>query len=326
MSEGMQITIPGTNLRCQLFRVSKYNNMRRSDLDDEEYSTTPTPFGRSGGQTFAFGVGNTSGQDSPTATTPFGISDRAERSFFSHNRGDSVTSDDSTHSVSTRFTATPKSSTPFAHSSQSSIAGPVTKKNSFASIRNAFKSNKSNEPPPVPQIDHQANSVFKSSFNRSTSSLNHGMPTSRPSPSNASPPYPRPQTPGSSNEARFVRGGPSAKAKSHAYSKSQHSHSGSIFQYSDAGSDGHGYPYSSSPPPVPRVPNTFGNNHLQRTDTPPLPDFEEDKIVMDPKTPSDYALHAVFIRFAASAELKIDAFLRQGLVRLNHAITVLNNF
>lgn len=34
---------------------------------------------------------------------------------------------------------------------------------------------------------------------------------------------------------------------------------------------------------------------------------------MDPRTPSDYALHAIFIRFASSAEMKIDEFLRQPL-------------
>jgi hypothetical protein len=224
-----------------------------------------------------------------------------------------VTSDDSVHSTSTRVTATTKSGTSFAHSSQSSIASPITKKSSFASIRNAFKSSKNTEPPPVPPIDHQSNSIFKSSFNRSTSSLNHS--TSRPSPAGASPPYPRPSTPGSSSEAKLIRAGHSARSKSHTYSKSQHSHSGSIFYYSDAGSDGHGYPYSSSPPPVPRMPNAFGNN-FQRTETAPAPDSDEDNIVMDPKTPSDYALHAVFIRFAASAESKIDAFLRHGLVRL----------
>ena len=35
---------------------------------------------------------------------------------------------------------------------------------------------------------------------------------------------------------------------------------------------------------------------------------------MDPKTPIDYALHAVFIQFATSAETKIDGFLREALV------------
>lgn len=54
---------------------------------------------------------------------------------------------------------------------------------------------------------------------------------------------------------------------------------------------------------MPRVPSAFGN--LYRDDT------EDDKVVMDLKTPSDFALHAVFIRFATSAEEKIDTFLRQ---------------
>ncbi len=52
------------------------------------------------------------------------------------------------------------------------------------------------------------------------------------------------------------------------------------------------------------------------------PDFEEDKVVMDPKTPSDFALHAVFIRFASLAEGKIDTFLRQILVRHDSSLTV----
>lgn len=101
------------------------------------------------------------------------------------------------------------------------------------------------------------------------------------------------------------------KPKGHGYSKSQHSHSGSIFHVSDGGSD-YGHNYILSPPPVPRVPTAFSN--FNRDDTPPLTDLEEDKVVMDPKTPSDYALHAVFIRFATSAEEKIDFFLRLPLV------------
>jgi hypothetical protein len=38
------------------------------------------------------------------------------------------------------------------------------------------------------------------------------------------------------------------------------------------------------------------------------------ELTLDPRTPSDYALHAVFMRFATSAEVKIDHFLRQPLV------------
>lgn len=251
--------------------------------------------------------------------TPTAFTDRSDRSYFhSHTRGDSVASEDSAHSGITRYTSKANVA-PFAHSAQSSIAittssnSPFTKKPSFASIRNAFKSGKNSDAPPVPQIDHQAYPVLKNPFNRSTSSLNHthvSTSTGRvpiSGPIAASPPYARPHTPGS-GDSRFTRGTPS-KSKSHSYAKSQHSQSGSIYHASDGGSDyGHGH----LPPPVPRVPNAFGHTH--RSETPPVSDFDEDKVVMDPRTPSDYALHAVFMRFATSTEVKIDTFLRQGLV------------
>ncbi|KAJ7046983.1 cell morphogenesis N-terminal-domain-containing protein [Mycena alexandri] len=295
LSESIQITIP--------------------DFDEEEFNT-PVPFGRPGGHGLFGGSGgfggSGSGQDSPTAVTPtpgFG-----ERGYFpSHSRGDSVASEDSGHSISTRFGQKSGSSTPFAHSAQSSIAAPTgfTKKSSFASIRAAFKSGgKANDAPPVPHIDHQAYPVLKNPFNRSTTSLNHTLsrgPSAAPSSVTMSPPYHRPPTPGSS-DGRHAQQPPSAKSKGHGYAKSHHSQTGSIFHTSDGGSDyGQNHPFSPSPPPVPRVPNAFGPVH--RSDT---PDFEEDKVVMDPKTPSDYALHAVFIRFATSAESKIDVFLRES--------------
>jgi len=242
-----------------------------------------------------------------------GFSERGDKThFYSHHRGDSMASDDSSHSV-TRFTGT-KSTTPFGHSSQPSIAtnspAPIAKKSSFASIRSAFKSSKSHDPPPLPP-DAQVN-PNKNPFNRSTSSLSHAPLANRPFGSNSTSPYPRPPTPGSSSEPRFTKGVPSVKVKGHAHGKSQHSHSGSIFHASDHGSD-HGHGHSpSSPPPVPRVPNAFGG-HWNSSET-LISEVEEDKIVMDPRTPSEYALHAVFMRFATSAEHKIDGFLRCGLV------------
>ncbi|KAH7905906.1 cell morphogenesis N-terminal-domain-containing protein [Hygrophoropsis aurantiaca] len=148
--------------------------------------------------------------------------------------------------------------------------------------------------------------ILKNPFNRSTSSLAHLPSTSKPN--NAiSPPHPRPPTP--SNEAR-----PRAPSRSrgHSTARSQHSQSGSIFQSSDTGSDlGHGFSYASSPPPVPRMPNAFGLS-TTRGDSPPIPE-EDEKFNLGPKTPSDYALHAVFIRFATLAEAKIDVFLRESL-------------
>ncbi|KAG6873883.1 hypothetical protein C0995_009662 [Termitomyces sp. Mi166 len=267
MGEGIQITIP--------------------DFDDDDYGTTTTtattPFGRSAGSAFGFGFGG-SGQDSPTLVTP--VAERHERSFFpSHSRMDSVTSEDSTYSAATRHTGKQ------FHSSSSSIATSATafsKKPSFASIRNAFKSGMSNiinhETPPLPSIEH-GYPVLKNPFNRSTSSLNQTTKNA------ASPPF-RPPTP--SSRAQRLR----------QHGKSQHSQTGSIFHTSDGGSD-HGYGHPSSPPPVPRVPNAYA-----RSDTPPI-DYEEDKVVMDPKTPSDYALHAVFMRFATIADSKIETFLQQ---------------
>ncbi|KAJ3881502.1 cell morphogenesis N-terminal-domain-containing protein [Lentinula edodes] len=291
MSEGIQITIP--------------------DFDDEDYGSSTIPFGRSAGNAFganssgfgsAGGFGGTSSApDSPTSITPLASAlDGTERSFFSsHNRGDSITSIESAGSGSTRFPNYPRSATSFStftHSAQPSVTASsagFNKKSSFASFRNAFKSGKSNELPPVPQLD---NYVFKNPFNRSTSSLNSSsIGVTAKGTTTTSPPFGRPPTPGSV-DARYGR----AK-KSHAQAKSFHSQSGSIFHASDGGSEGHGI--SSSPPPVPRVPYI-------RSET---PDFEDDKVVMDPKTPSDYALHAVFIRFASSAESKIDTFLRQPL-------------
>ncbi|KAI0938631.1 hypothetical protein AcV5_000269 [Taiwanofungus camphoratus] len=292
-SDGIQITIP--------------------DFDDEDYQSTPI-FGRSQ----AGGLWGTpsSGQDSPTILTPLALPERAEKAYF-HARGDSVTSEDSAHSI--QYTSR-KLKSPFAHSTQSSVAttssSPFSKKTSFASLRNAFKSAKSNEPaPPVPPLDHQAYPVLKNPFNRSTSSLAQLPPIQhKQQPSmRASPPPFRPSTPASGDSK--PRGTP-FRSKNHSYARSQHSHSGSIFHSSDTGSDhGHGYPYlsSSSPPPVPPVPNVFGGLSEQ-DDARSLSDLE-DKINMDPRTPSDFALHHVFIRFAQSAEAHIDEFLRQPLER-----------
>ncbi|THU94717.1 hypothetical protein K435DRAFT_966750 [Dendrothele bispora CBS 962.96] len=255
MSEGVQITIP--------------------DFDDDDYGGSSTiPFGRP-----AAAFGALVAPDSPTLVTP--TVDNNKSYFTSHTRGDSITSLESTGSNPPSASAS-ISTAPSSYRSRQTTA--FSKKPSFASIRNAFKTAKiSNDPPPVPQLDTYAR------FNRSTSSLNNHNNTTRGAGT------PRPPTPGASK-------------KGHSYAKSQHSHSGSIFHYSDAGSDGHHPSSSISPPPVPRVPNGFAD--LIRSET---PDFEEDKVVIDPKTPSDFALHAVFMRFASTAEAKIDNFLRQPL-------------
>ncbi len=298
---------------CFSFRHPSNLSTLFPDFDDDDYSSTPL-FGRSqpGG---LWGPSN-SGQDSPTILTP--LAERSEKgNFHAHARGDSVASEDSAHSI--QYTSR-KLKTPFAHSAQSSVAttssSPFTKKSSFASLRNAFKSNKAfDPPPPMPTLDQQAYPVFKNPFNRSATSLAHGgvLPRDRPS-VHASPTQFRPSTPNSS-DFKFRRT-PSSKYRGHSYAKSQHSHSGSIFHFSDGGSDhGHGFSFGalSTPPPVPPVPNPFGIP-MPLSES---PDLEEERVVVEARTPSEFALHAIFIRFAASAESLMNDFVGRSLVCLS---------
>jgi len=251
--------------------------------------STPTLFGRSG-----HGFGNSAfgtsafgsmgfGGDSPSGQmTPMSGFQPAERSFFSHTRGDSSASVESTASATIKF-----ANKTISHSAQPSLANNATgfsKKPSFASIRNAFKNAKNSEAPPMPSLDSPY-PILKNPFvNRSTSSLNQSFPIS--------------------SESKSSRGTVLTKSRSHGPTRSHHSQSGSIFHVSDTGSDH----FTLPTPPVPRVPSAYGRVYQEE----PL---DEDKIVMDLKTPADYALHAVFIRFASSAEEKIDNFLRRSLVR-----------
>ena len=278
------------------------------DLTDDDLNLTPNPFARAAGGAFGFGAFG-HGQESPISSTPTNIvPERGDRQYF-HSRGDSATSDDSIQSSR----PTRKASVPFVHSSQSSIAttttSPFSKKPSFASIRNAFKSGaKANDPPPLPPFDYAS-----LPFNRSNSSLGYASQTLRRGPENPSPPYHRPPTPGS-GEGKFSSR--TTRSKGHVPGRSGHSHSSSLFHSSDPGSDhGHAFNFPSSPPPLPPMPNVFSN--LPRTESPALLELEEDKVEVDPRTPAEYALHAVFMRFATMAEHKIGAFLKQTLVSPN---------
>lgn len=273
----------------------------RPDFDDGDFQSTPIPFGRSGSHGFgAFGNAG-SGPNSPTIMTPTLAERSGERSYF-HSRGDSVASVDSFSSQPIRQAG--KNS----HTTQPSItaSSPFSKKPSFASIRNAFRKN--TDVPPLPSLDHQAYPILKNPFNRSTSSLPHSTLTSKTF-NATSPPHPRPPTPGSSE----TRPHAPSRARGHSTARSHHSQSGSIFQFSDTGSD-FGFPFSSSPPPVPRVPDGFGAHVFGGEGSLVLGD--DDKAPSGPKMPSDYALHAVFIRFATLAEAKMDAFLHEPLVFL----------
>ncbi|KAG2354672.1 hypothetical protein BDR07DRAFT_1494233 [Suillus spraguei] len=194
-----------------------------------------------------------------------------------------------------------------SHKTQPSItaSSPFSKKPYFASIRNAFKKN--TDVPPLLPLDYQAYLILKNPFNRSTSSLPHPTLTSNKTFNATSPPHPRAPTPESSKSR------PRAPSRARGYStaRSHHSQSGSIFHNLDTRSDyGHVFSYSSSPPPVSRVPDTFGAQMFSG-DGPSIK--EDDKVSSGPKMPSDYALHAVFIRFATLAEAKMTAFIHGTL-------------
>ncbi|KZT36733.1 hypothetical protein SISSUDRAFT_926525 [Sistotremastrum suecicum HHB10207 ss-3] len=248
------------------------------DFDDDLHNT-PTPFGRQNNQAFGHF------DDSPSGTPTI---ERTERVFF-HAREDSGNSIDSDRSF---HFGTPSSSRGFtnAHSSQSSIASAApTKKSSFASLKNAFKSSGKSDAavPPVPPLDPQSHAI-RNPFSRSTSSLAHATPTGvsarRPSVT-ASPPL-RPSTP-----SRPVK---------------RPSRSGSVVNYSDTGSEvGHPNNRFFTPPPVPKVPTGIGRLRSSSQQT-------QDEKSVEPKTPAEFALHAVFMRFVTAAELKIESFVKQS--------------
>ncbi|KAI6165896.1 cell morphogenesis C-terminal-domain-containing protein [Pisolithus thermaeus] len=323
-SEGIQITIPSEIPYPDCCTASETS----IDLDEDDLPSTPIPFGRAGA--FGFGGSSNSGPESPTILTPT----TTDKGFFgSHNRGDSLASDDSFLDHIPRK--------PFAHASQPSIAtsttsgittissttgtttSPFSKKPSFASIRNAFRSSSKNnaDVPPLPTIDPQVYPILKNPFNRSTSSLAYSI-TLTSKHNTTSPPHihPRPPTP-ASGDSRHPRS--LSRARGHSKARSHHSQSGSIFHNSDNGSDhghssGHhppnhafafGHP-PASPPPVPRVPDGL---LAARGDSPAMSDDDLSVGFSGGKSPSDYALHAVFIRFATLAEAKIDAFLHESM-------------
>jgi hypothetical protein len=249
----------------------------------------------------------------------FGQYGGASGANASHARTDSAASEDSTNSIYFPSTSTPApsvatpssklsksftASAPHAATTTTSTTPVATRKTSLASLRNAFsKSSKLQQdtPPPMPPLKNPFGNRSTTSL-AATSSSQTATSTRRPSTSVA--PFGRPSTPGSgggSTDARFARG-LTAKTRSRP---ANHSSSGSIFA---VGSDD-GLGFKSSPPPVPALPFTAANHRKDES----FAAAEDPAMTLDPRTPSDYALHAVFMRFATAAEVKLDSFLRQPL-------------
>lgn len=282
---------------------------------------TPIPFGRpqnfqfGGGQAGSGSPGSTSGLPPPTLLPDQGNLSPSERSYF-HARGDSFASETSSSSHHKPGSSGSHKLVGPGHTSTSSVATSTfslpSRKSSFASIRNAFKSGKStaHDAPPVPHLDHQSYPVLRNPFSRTSSARSTaasviGPATRRrpsaPSPSNVhaqsnsrSPPT------SSAQNGIHMRGTSHAAPARHNYSHSDYSPASSLL-HSD---HGHG----ALTPPVPRVPNGIRNHKStvsRSTDSEPS---------LEPRTPAEYALHRVFAQFLTSAEDKIRIFLNQSLV------------
>lgn len=64
-----------------------------------------------------------------------------------------------------------------------------------------------------------------------------------------------------------------------------------------------------SPPPVPRMPSGLGSRGFSDDEQ------DDDNVEVVACTPADFALHAILIRFASSAETLIAEFVSQPEVR-----------
>lgn len=292
-------------------------------------------FGTSFSNNFMAGFGSGAHDESPTPTPM--IEKANDRAYF-HVRGDSITSESSNQSggqsmksasfksgsVKSYIPTTPALVNHSSTGSTTTSSHSIQSRKSFASIRNAF-GGKREVPPPLPSIDHQPDSqAFKNpSFLRSNSSLTHvstavggmtgtavGPSPHRPSvtTSTGSPHAPRPPTPSSGVTTRSI--------PRRSISLSRQNNSGSSLYHSDSGD----ISFRMSPPPVPKMPEEYINGNMSQNfsrehlRTPSLTDSEDHPVLTEPRTPAEYALHAVFTRFVGSADHKVALYLKSQLV------------
>ena len=265
------------------------------DLDDgDDYTPTPTPFGRSN---VAFG-----GFDSPTPPSAFGGGGGSTDRTYFHSHNDSIASIDSSFS-SFKFT-TPQQRNGSAstvaltsvHTSNSSVTTnhfPIpSRKSSFASLRNAFKSGKTTDvdAPPVPMIDPQSYPALRNPFQRSEAGaakpgLHHNG--RRPSLGKLEN-----NVKGASTTNRSVLG-------------RQMSQSGAgAFFLGNNGSDASlALPGT---PPVPRIPGGVLRHKVSSS-------LAASDGTHEYNTPAVHALHVVFGRFVDAAERMLDVVIGQTL-------------
>ena len=265
------------------------------DLDDgDDYAPTPTQFGRSNA---AFG-----GFDSPTPSSAFGGGGGSTDRTYFHDRDDSRASIDSSIS-SFKFT-TPQQRNGSAstvaltsiHTSNSSVTTnhfPLpSRKSSFASLRNAFKSGKTTDvdAPPVPMIDPQAYPALRNPFQRSEAGAtkpgqhHHGRKASLGKMEN--------HAKGASTANRTVFG-----------RQISQSGAGAFFMGNNGSDASLALPGT---PPVPRIPGSVLRHKISSS-------LAASDGAHEYNTPAVHALHVVFGRFVDAAERMLDVVLGQTL-------------
>jgi hypothetical protein len=266
------------------------------DFDDgDEHAPTPTQFVRSNG---AFG-----GFDSPTPSSAFGGGGSTDRTYH-HSREDSIASIDSSFS-SFKFTAPQQrngSASTVAltsvHTSNSSVTtnhiSLPSRKPSFASLRNAFKSLPGKaadaDAPPVPTIDPQAYPALRNPFQRSEAgAAKPGQHQNGRRPSLGKP-------------ENHVKGAPTPSRSVFGRRPSQ-SGAAAFFQGNSSSDTSLALPGT---PPVPRIPGSVLRHKMSSS-------LAASDGAHDYNTPAVHALHVVFGRFVDAAERMLDVVLGQTL-------------
>ncbi|KAF8324255.1 cell morphogenesis N-terminal-domain-containing protein [Cantharellus anzutake] len=298
-------------------------------FDDDDFSSTPIPFGRPQG--FQFGQGTfTSSPVGSTSSTPIQNPDQSnspvERSY-SHARGDSFTSESSSYGHGKSAQSFSGRNTSLGHVATPSVATSVTsapsRKSSFASIKSALKGLKTtaSDAPPVPSLDTSAYPpLLRNPFGRAGSSRNASLPapsnTSRRRPS---APSPSPSNAGASSRSvnifapqsihsRAKSSMPVSASRALQSQPIDHSPSSSVaHSHSEIDSGGH---TASHLPIISQRPFNQGPPRAAAQH----PSYPEPSPEVEPRTPAEYALHAVFVQFVTISEQKIQSLLQETLV------------
>lgn len=323
MSEGFQIEIPCKNCENIVERLAKFTKMPQPALDeDDDFANVSIPFGRP--QNFQFGQQSFSSSPlnnfSSTLQQNWELNSGLPES--SHARGDSFASESSSFGHGkppSSFNAPKSSSSGHATSlSNATTYSTPSRKSSFASIRNAFKTGKllAQDAPPVPPLE--SNPAIRNPFNRTVSA----RPFVTPGQASGAMSRRRPSAPGPTASYQVSRSpqlSTSISPVTHARGTSNFSGpatvrkgSRGVVNHSPASSIAHSdqdHMNNLSSTLIPRGPNAPSSFHR------PAPSFvSETSPEVEPSTPAEYALNVVLTHFVTNAERRIERLLQDRLV------------